>query len=94
MDTIITLLKRLPIEQLNGSILIELNDGESIYIDGQSGDVTEGKDGMSDVTIRLDEEDLRSILTGESNVIDLFTTGKIKIEGDMGLAFRLKELLG
>ena len=94
MDTIMTLLKRLPIEQLDGSIRVELENEVVLLIDGKSGSVTEGSDAQADVTLRLAEDDLRSILTGHSNVISLFTSGKIEVEGDMGLAFRLKEMLG
>ena len=47
-----------------------------------------------DATIRVSQEDLLGILQGEKNAISLFTTGAIEVEGDMSVAFKLKQLFG
>ena len=94
MDDIIKLLMRLPLNQLDGVVRLELSEGQVLLIDGYTGEVSDQASHPEDVTLKLSQEDLVGILTGKEHVISLFTAGKIVVEGDMGLAFRLKEILG
>ena len=46
-------------------------------------------DEEADVTLTAEAEVFRAILDGEMNPTAAFMTGKLKIDGDMGLAMRL-----
>ena len=94
MNEIKTLLMRLPLRQLDGTVRLDLGEGQSFLVDGQSGEIKENTSDSADVILTLSKEDLLAILTGKSQVVTLFTEGKIMVEGDMGLAFRLKEIFG
>ncbi len=53
--------------------------------------VTEG-DGPAQCTIKMAAKDYVDMLEGRANGQQLFFTGKLKIEGDMGLAMKLQKL--
>lgn len=46
-----------------------------------------------DVTLTADVETFKSILDGETNPTSAFMTGKLKVEGDMGMAMKLASVL-
>jgi putative sterol carrier protein len=48
----------------------------------------------ADCVIATDEKTLLRVVNGEQNPMGAFMTGKIRVEGDVGLALRLRELLG
>lgn len=51
--------------------------------------VTEGVTDDSTVAIRMEDDDLVALLTGELDGMTAFMTGKIQLEGDMMFAQRL-----
>jgi putative sterol carrier protein len=51
-------------------------------------------DADADCVIAVSEETLLRIVRGEQNAMGAFLTGKIRVEGDAGLAMRLRDLLG
>jgi putative sterol carrier protein len=53
--------------------------------------VSEGGEG-GDCVIRMKDEVCRKLRRGEQNPMTGFMTGKIKVDGDVGLALKLKEL--
>ncbi|MBI3179284.1 MAG: SCP2 sterol-binding domain-containing protein [Deltaproteobacteria bacterium] len=53
--------------------------------------VTEG-DGTAACTIKMAASDYVDMLEGRANGQQLFFSGKLKIEGDMGLAMKLQKL--
>jgi putative sterol carrier protein len=53
--------------------------------------VTEG-DGAAQCTIKMAAKDYVDMVEGRANGQQLFFTGKLKIEGDMGLAMKLQKL--
>ena len=53
--------------------------------------VTESAD-AADCTIRMKEDVLLKLIRGEQNPATAFMTGKIKVDGDVSLALKLKEL--
>ena len=93
MNDIQELIERLPLSQLGCNILISC-EGQALYIDGHDGFVSNSPLEHVDATIRVSQEDLLGILQGEKNAISLFTTGAIEVEGDMSVAFKLKQLFG
>lgn len=61
-----------------------------IVVDGTTVSTT---DAPTDCTIKLSLEDFESLLAGDLNPTSAFMTGKIKVEGDMGVAMSLSQLL-
>lgn len=53
--------------------------------------VTESTD-AADCVIRMKEETLLRLIDGKQNPATAFMTGKIKVDGNMALALKLKEL--
>lgn len=66
-----------------GSWRLELRDGEPV--------LTESSEG-ADCVIGASEKHFMRIVHGEQNPMTAFMTGKLRIEGDMSLALKLKEL--
>jgi len=50
-------------------------------------------DEAADVTLSADAETFKSILDGETNPTSAFMTGKLSVDGDMGLAMKLAAVL-
>jgi len=48
----------------------------------------------ADCVIATDEGTFLGVVNGEQNPMGAFMTGKIRVEGDMALALRLKDLVG
>ncbi|OPX03607.1 SCP2 sterol-binding domain-containing protein [Geobacillus proteiniphilus] len=58
-----------------------------------TGFVVEGEQEPSDCTLSLDSEDFKKMAEGELNGTEAFMSGRLRIDGDMGLALRLQEVL-
>jgi putative sterol carrier protein len=64
-------------------------------VDVDGGVVTvDQSDGAVDCTIATDERTLLAVVQGEQSPMGAYMTGKIRVEGDMGLALRLRDLIG
>lgn len=50
-------------------------------------------DEPADVTLSADVDTFRSILDGETNPTSAFMTGKLTVDGDMGMAMQLASAL-
>jgi putative sterol carrier protein len=50
-------------------------------------------DEAADVTLTADAETFRAILTGETNPTAAFMTGRLTVDGDMGMAMQLGSIL-
>ncbi len=58
------------------------------------GAVTPGTASAPRCTVSMGDADFLKLVTGKLNAQMAFMTGKIKIQGDMGLAMKLQQLLG
>ena len=61
--------------------------------DGASLVVTESE-APADCVIRTDEQTFLGIVRGEQSPMGAYMTGRVKVEGDLGLALRLRDVLG
>jgi putative sterol carrier protein len=65
-----------------------------VYIDGNANppDVS-NDDKAADCTIKMDFGDFDDMINGKIDGMTAFMTGKLKIEGDMGVAMKLQSIL-
>lgn len=76
-------------------IKFDFGDDGAIRIDGKSSPaVVDNGDGDADCTVVISFEDFQAILDGGLNPQMAFMTGKLKVEGDMGIAMQLSQILG
>ncbi len=74
-------------------------DGIAKFVIGDEGAVIIDNDGAragdedADVTLTADADVFQSILEGETNPTAAFMTGKLTIDGDMGMAMKLASVL-
>jgi putative sterol carrier protein len=68
-----------------GSWLVAVDDGTVAVSES---------DAAADCVISVSEDTLLRIVRGEQNAMGAFLMGRIQIEGDAGLAMRLRDLLG
>lgn len=66
-----------------------IEDEGAVMIDG---DGAHAGDADADVTLTASLEDFRAMMDGELNPTAAFMTGKLKIDGDMGMAMQLAQV--
>ncbi len=65
-----------------------------VYIDGnQSPPTVSNDDKAADCTLKMDFGDFSDLIGGKLDGMTAFMTGKLKIEGDMGVAMKLQTIL-
>lgn len=67
-------------------------EGEGAIIIDENG--ARASDDAADVTLSANAETFQAILEGEQNPTAAFMTGKLSVDGDMGLAMKLAGVLG
>lgn len=82
---------RLEGQGVDGSVRFVIGDEGSVRIDegGVSAD-----DSTADCTITADADTFQELLAGELDPTAAFMSGRLSIEGDMGLAMRLASVFG
>ncbi|MFN8321524.1 MAG: SCP2 sterol-binding domain-containing protein [Chitinophagales bacterium] len=64
-----------------------------IFVDGTGeGNLVSTEDKPADCTISVSQDDLMGMMTGTVNPMTAFMSGKIKVQGDMGVAMKLQSL--
>ncbi|MEP1585996.1 MAG: SCP2 sterol-binding domain-containing protein [Tateyamaria sp.] len=66
-------------------------EGEGAVMMDESG--ARAADEAADVTLSADAETFKSIISGDTNPTSAFMTGKLKVDGDMGMAMKLAAVL-
>lgn len=66
--------------------------GEGTVMIDESG--AHAADGAADVTLTADADTFKAILDGDMNPTAAFMTGKLSVDGDMGMAMKLSSVLG
>ena len=64
-----------------------------VILGSDSGSVVEGDSEEADCTITIDHENFKKMVDGELNGTEAFMSGLLQIDGDMGLALRLQDIL-
>jgi len=79
---------------LGSTLKFDFGD-EQIFLDGSGSENTVStEDKEADCTVKVARDDFEAILKGELNPMSAFMSGKIKVQGDMGVAMKLQSLLG
>lgn len=80
--------------RLGYKVKVELDEGGFIFWDG-TGDQPEVSeaDGEADTILRLSEEDFRKLLAGDLDPTLAYMTGKLKVEGKLGVALKINSML-
>jgi putative sterol carrier protein len=75
---------------IEGSVKLVIEDEGAVRIDGTG---ASADDGDADCTMTANADTFRSILDGDLDPTSAFMSGKLTVDGDMGLAMKLGSLL-
>ena len=90
-EAVVVLNEKLAGSDFNGTAKFDI-EGEGTVMMDENG--ARAADEEADVTLSADAETFQSILEGDTNPTSAFMTGKLKIDGDMGVAMKLAAVLG
>ena len=74
-----------------GTAKFVIEDEGAVMIDNAG---ARAGDEDADVTLTASTETFKAILDGDENPTAAFMTGKLKVDGDMGMAMKLSGVLG
>jgi len=77
-------------EGFDGSAKFVIEDEGALVVDGEG---VRAADDDAEVTLTADVETFQSILEGDLNPTAAFMSGKLTVDGDMGMAMKLGTLL-
>ncbi|KAA0548996.1 sterol carrier protein [Bacillus sp. BGMRC 2118] len=74
---------------------VNLDSGHELQIVLKNGkvEVTDGAPHEAEVTLKLSEQNFSKLLKDELNTTMAFMTGGLKVEGKLGLALKLQEIV-
>ncbi len=80
---------------LGGTLKFDLGSAGCLFIDGSGSDntVAVNKNDAAKCTITMSAEDFNELIHGRLQPTSAFMQGKMKVDGDMGLAMKLGQLV-
>ncbi len=80
---------------LGGTLKFDLGDAGSLFIDGTGSDntVAVNKADPARCTISMTADDFKELIQGRLQPTSAFMQGKMRVDGDMGLAMKLGQLV-
>lgn len=79
---------------LGGTVKFNLGSAGSIYLDGSGTDnIINTSNALADCTVSMSEEDFSDLMSGQLDPTTAFMQGKMKVDGDMGVAMKLSRLV-
>ncbi len=79
---------------LGNTLKFDFGDGEKIFLDGTGDENTVvAEDKEADCTIKISKENLSKLMDGSLNPMMAFMGGKVKVDGDLGVAMKLQSLV-
>lgn len=80
---------------LDATLKFDLGDDGVLFLDGKSSpNRVTNDDKDADCTVGVALDDLRAMLSGDLDPMAAFSLGKLRIEGDMGVAMKLGSIVG
>lgn len=73
-------------------VKFDFGDAGKIFLDGAAGKVSSGDD-AADTTIKVKLEDFVAMAQGALDPTAAFMQGKLRVEGDMGVAMQLQGVM-
>lgn len=89
-EAVATLNEKLDTGGFDGTAKFDIEGEGAVIIDSAG---ARAGDEDADVTLSADAETFKEILDGETNPTSAFMTGKLKVDGDMGMAMKLAAVL-
>jgi len=77
-------------DDFDGSVRIDIAGEGSLRVDESGASID---DAEADCTLEADAETFQGMLEGDVDPTTAFMSGKLKVDGDMGLAMKLGSLL-
>ncbi len=79
---------------LGATVKFDFGADGVIYFDGAATpNSVSNHDADAECTVAISLEDFESLLAGDLDATTAFMMGKLKVEGDMGIAMRLRDIL-
>ncbi|MES1202085.1 MAG: SCP2 sterol-binding domain-containing protein [Pseudomonadota bacterium] len=73
-------------------VKFDFGDAGKIFLDGATNTASKD-DGAADTTIKIKLEDFVSMVEGKLDPTAAFMQGKLRVEGDMGVAMQLQSVM-
>ena len=89
-EAVIALNEKLAGADFGGTAKFDIEGEGAVMMDSTG---ARSADEPADVTLTADADTFRSILAGETNSTAAFMSGKLKVDGDMGMAMKLATVL-
>ena len=90
-EAVVVLNEKMAGNDFDGTAKFDIEGEGSVMIDENG---ARAGDEEADVTLSADADTFQSILEGDTNPTAAFMSGKLKIDGDMGMAMKLAAVLG